>query len=196
MGERRSAVLEIAVHPNTGNDEVVAAVNGFRRTAEATPLSQICREYAASGAPLAEARQMPGRDRPAQSRECRAAEETSRLNRRRTLPAARRLDTAYRRVYELTEEALAARRLGPKPRSASSRNSAPPMRSSWTVCATTIAGCAGRSTKPGAMSRRIRRGRRRGRSAIFSPRRGRQADDAAAVVGDGTGSGAKLPWSA
>ena len=38
--------LEIAVHPNTTDEEIVAAVNGFRRTVESTPLRQLCREFA------------------------------------------------------------------------------------------------------------------------------------------------------
>src|SRR5271170_1012670 len=38
--------LEIALHPNTSDDEVVAAVNGFRRMAGGKPLSQICSEFA------------------------------------------------------------------------------------------------------------------------------------------------------
>jgi hypothetical protein len=37
--------LEVALHPNTSDDEVVAAVNGFRRTARGKPLSQICSEF-------------------------------------------------------------------------------------------------------------------------------------------------------
>lgn len=41
--------LEIAVHPNTSDKEIIAAVHGFRRTAGKTPLAQLCREFA--GAP-------------------------------------------------------------------------------------------------------------------------------------------------
>jgi hypothetical protein len=37
--------LEVAVHPNTSDDEVIAGVNGFRRTADGTPLSEVCREF-------------------------------------------------------------------------------------------------------------------------------------------------------
>ena len=39
--------LEIALHPNTSDEEVIAAVNGFRRTAEGTPLRELCRTLAA-----------------------------------------------------------------------------------------------------------------------------------------------------
>ena len=42
--------LEIAVHPNTTDEEIVAAVNGFRRTVESTPLRQLCREFAGGSA--------------------------------------------------------------------------------------------------------------------------------------------------
>src|SRR5580704_8040259 len=41
--------LEIALHPNTGDDEVIAAVNGFRRVARGKPLSQIRSEFAGKG---------------------------------------------------------------------------------------------------------------------------------------------------
>jgi hypothetical protein len=41
--------LEIALHPNTGDDEIVAAANGFRRIARGTPLSELYTEMAASG---------------------------------------------------------------------------------------------------------------------------------------------------
>ena len=34
--------LEVALHPNTGDCEVLAAVNAFRRTADGTPLTQVC----------------------------------------------------------------------------------------------------------------------------------------------------------
>ena len=38
--------LEIAVHPNTSDEEVLAAVNGFRRTVGKTPLAQLCPDIA------------------------------------------------------------------------------------------------------------------------------------------------------
>jgi hypothetical protein len=102
--------LEVAVHPNTRDDEIVAAVNGFRRTAEGVPLGQVCIEFACGGVPLAELAAM--------------TENLDRLRRenlelRRKLivyeaaqgEAAGRLDVAHRRIYELTEEAAAARLL-------------------------------------------------------------------------------------
>lgn len=46
--------LEVALHPNTGNDEVIAAVNGFRRTADGRRLRDICTALAgAGGGPVA-----------------------------------------------------------------------------------------------------------------------------------------------
>jgi hypothetical protein len=38
--------LELALHPNTADAEVIAGVNGFRRAAAGTPLGEVCREYA------------------------------------------------------------------------------------------------------------------------------------------------------
>jgi septal ring factor EnvC (AmiA/AmiB activator) len=40
--------LEIAVHPATNDGEVLAAINGFRRTAHNAPLRQLCREFSGS----------------------------------------------------------------------------------------------------------------------------------------------------
>ena len=102
--------LEVAVHPHTRDDEVVAAINGFRRTVAGVAVSQVCIEFACGGLPLAELANMKATmerlDR--ENRELRrklAAEETARQE------AAQRLDGAYRRIYELTEEAAAAERL-------------------------------------------------------------------------------------
>src|SRR5216683_1545267 len=44
--------LEVALHPHTSDDEVLAGVNGFRRTADGMPLSQVCGELAGGGLPL------------------------------------------------------------------------------------------------------------------------------------------------
>ena len=38
--------LELALHPNTADAEVIAGVNGFRRAAAGTPLGEVCRDYA------------------------------------------------------------------------------------------------------------------------------------------------------
>lgn len=102
--------LEVAVHPNTRDDEVVAAVNGFRRTAEGVPLSQVCIEFACGGVPLAELAAMKDnldrlRRDNLELRRKLAVDEAAQEE------AARRLDTAHRRIYELTEEAAAAQRM-------------------------------------------------------------------------------------
>lgn len=102
--------LEVAVHPNTSDDEMVAAVNGFRRTVEGLPLSQVCLEFACGGVPLADLARMKdtlerlNRDNLELRRKL-AVEEAAQTN------AARSLDDAYRRIYQLTEEAMAAQRL-------------------------------------------------------------------------------------
>jgi septal ring factor EnvC (AmiA/AmiB activator) len=41
--------LEIAVHPNTSDEEAIAAVRGFRRTARNLSMSQLSRSLAAGG---------------------------------------------------------------------------------------------------------------------------------------------------
>jgi hypothetical protein len=47
--------LEVALHPHTGDDEVIAGVNGFRRTAGGTPLRQICAAFVAAEGPAVSA---------------------------------------------------------------------------------------------------------------------------------------------
>lgn len=42
--------LEVAVHPNTGDEEIIAAINGFRRTAGNAPLRQLCAEFVGASA--------------------------------------------------------------------------------------------------------------------------------------------------
>src|SRR5262245_32450533 len=37
--------LEIAVHPNTSDEEALAAIRGFRRTARDVPMSQLSRAF-------------------------------------------------------------------------------------------------------------------------------------------------------
>jgi hypothetical protein len=102
--------LEVAVHPNTREDEIIAAVNGFRRTVDGLPVSRVCIEFACGGATPAELAEMQAAlerlDR--ENRELRrrlAVEQTAQA------AAAGRLDNAYRRICELTEEAAAAQRL-------------------------------------------------------------------------------------
>jgi hypothetical protein len=101
--------LEVAVHPNTRDDEVIAAVNGFRRTVEGVPLSQICIEFACGGLPLAELTAMKDnldrlRHENLELRRMLSVDEAAQEE------AARRLEAAHRRIYELTEETAAAHR--------------------------------------------------------------------------------------
>lgn len=102
--------LEVATHPNTSDDEVVAAINGFRRTAEGAPLSRICIEVACGGlsptdlAHLKDMLERLNRDNLELRRKL-AVEEAAQAN------SERRLDAAYRRIHELTREAMAAQRV-------------------------------------------------------------------------------------
>ncbi|HWB51796.1 MAG TPA: hypothetical protein VG651_21995 [Stellaceae bacterium] len=102
--------LEAAVHPDTRDDAVIAAVNGFRRIAEAVPLSQICLEFACGGVPLAELAAMK-ESLDHLRHENRALQRKLAVDAAAQSEAAERLDTAHRRIYELTEEAAAAQRL-------------------------------------------------------------------------------------
>jgi hypothetical protein len=103
--------LEVALHPNTGDDEVIAAVNGFRRTADGTPLREICRalvggmypalEVAAAQAPSSDAIERLARE----NRDLRGkldAEERGRL------AATRRLHQVTRQAAKLREDMRAA----------------------------------------------------------------------------------------
>jgi len=95
--------LEIAVHPNTKDEEIVAAINGFRRTASSTPLRQLCREAGggvANGA-FADELQRLARENLALRQKLQDAEE----NRVTTL---KRLHEAERRSDEIGGELLAA----------------------------------------------------------------------------------------
>jgi len=90
--ETATRCLEVALHPNTSDDEVIAAVNGFRRTANGTPLRQVCIELAGGS--------YDGRGR------VEWKEKFDRLNREN-------LDLrhdAEKRICELSDELLAAQR--------------------------------------------------------------------------------------
>ena len=102
--------LEVAVHPNTRDDEVVAAVNGFRRTAEGLPLSQVCIEFACGGVPLADLADMKDTLERLQ-RENRELRRKLVVEEAAQAAAGQRLDAAYQRICELTEEAAAAQRV-------------------------------------------------------------------------------------
>lgn len=101
--------LEVALHPNTSDDEVIAGVNGFRRTAAGMPLGDICRALAAT----------EERDRHRNVDAVRWRAKLDRLNRENIQlrlrleaeqrDAAQRLGEAERRVRDLTDDVTAAR---------------------------------------------------------------------------------------
>ncbi len=106
--------LEIAVHPNTSDEEIVAAVRGFQRTAGETPLTELCREFA--GAPghllsrldqlnranLALRRKIDDveAERVAAVRDLQAAEQRTREVDSELLAAEHRADIAEQRLAE------------------------------------------------------------------------------------------------
>lgn len=101
--------LEIALHPNTSDDEVLAAVNGFRRTAGATPLSEVCAGFAHDNAHVADLAEWTARF-------TRLSRENQELRRRLDLAQTQRLDGSRetdrsgQRLQEMSEELLAAQR--------------------------------------------------------------------------------------
>jgi len=101
--------LEVAVDPNTSDDEVVAAVNRFRQTAEGTPLADICAELAGARLSLADLAVV-------KDTLDRLNRENGELRRKLAIgeaaqgSTARHLDGAFRRIQELTEELAEARR--------------------------------------------------------------------------------------
>jgi hypothetical protein len=115
-GETAIRCLEIALHPNTADDEVVAAVNGFRRMAGGKPLSQICSEFAGKGdnrhSPTAETwreqldRLSRENFRLRQQAEQRVRDETKELAtaRRRAGAAEQRLAELQSSVDDLSDE--------------------------------------------------------------------------------------------
>ncbi|HXO03077.1 MAG TPA: hypothetical protein VN900_13540 [Stellaceae bacterium] len=98
--------LEIAAHPNTNDEEVIAAINGFRRTADGTPLSRLCREFAKTG--------LDGEAPEWQDRLDRVAQENLELRRKieeiegSRNAALQQLREAERRTQEIGEALLAA----------------------------------------------------------------------------------------
>jgi hypothetical protein len=89
--------LEIALHPNTSDDEVLAAVNGFRRTAGNTPLSDICGGFVRDNARVGDLAEWT-------ERFARLSRENLELRRRLDLAKTQRLDGASE--GDATEERL------------------------------------------------------------------------------------------
>jgi septal ring factor EnvC (AmiA/AmiB activator) len=98
--------LEIAVHPGTNDREVIAAINGFRRTAHNAPLRQLCREFA--GAPSSGTNAVAADELQRLSREnlaLRQKLEEADTSRKALL---QRLHDAERHSDEIGEELVAA----------------------------------------------------------------------------------------
>jgi len=97
--------LEIAVHPATDDREVLAAINGFRRTAQNTSLRQLCGEFAGSpsGGPSAIADEL--RRLARENLALRQKLEEAESSRKATL---QRLHDTERRSGEIGETLLAA----------------------------------------------------------------------------------------
>jgi hypothetical protein len=103
--------LEIAVHPNTSNEEIIAAINGFRRTADNAPLSQVCRELAGAGAAAPRAPTVPEAGKQTLDRLTREnlelRQKVEAIEDSRTA-ALRRLGEAEQRADEIGSELVAA----------------------------------------------------------------------------------------
>jgi hypothetical protein len=91
--------LEVALHPHTGDDEVIAGVNGFRRTADGTPLSEVCAALAGTerAAAAAEAAERLNRE----NADLRRKLETEQAGQSENM---RRLRAAERLVLDLSAE--------------------------------------------------------------------------------------------
>jgi hypothetical protein len=104
--------LEVALHPHTSDGEVIAAVNGFRRTAAGIPLRDICAAFTAGtdadGAAAAEVALWRLKLERLQQDYRALQRRLDRAESRRT-EAERRAETAERAVRVLQEELAASR---------------------------------------------------------------------------------------
>jgi len=105
--------LEIALHPGTSDEETLAAVNGYRRTAGDMPLSEMLRDYAAPAPavtkPSAEAAQW--REKYAKSRrDYMELRRRLKAEREERVATTHRLSEAEDRIRALGEELRANRR--------------------------------------------------------------------------------------
>jgi hypothetical protein len=107
--------LEVALHPNTGDDEVIAAIHGFRRIVAGSTLRGICTELAgtlrANAATASteemrlsgEVRELRGRLATAEQRQADALEALA--------EAQRQLGEAHQETQRTRDEAAAGARL-------------------------------------------------------------------------------------
>jgi len=95
--------LEIAVHPNTSDEEALAAVRGFRRTVGKTPLVELCQEFASAPGHLLGRLDQLNRANLELQRRIEAADADR-------IAAMQNLKAAERRWRETDEELRAAER--------------------------------------------------------------------------------------
>ena len=101
--------LEIALHPNTRDEEIVAAVHGFRRTVGTASFPEICLEFARTNDPQGCAPEWHqqlhrlGRENLALQRDIEALRNLESLT-------GSRISEANERIRELEDELDAARR--------------------------------------------------------------------------------------
>jgi hypothetical protein len=102
------------LHSNTSDDEVLAAVNGFRRTAGSTPLSEVCAEFTHDNTHVADLAEWTARF-------VRLSRENLELRQRLDRSTTQRIDGARepgevarrlhdQRLREMSEELLAVQR--------------------------------------------------------------------------------------
>lgn len=92
--------LEVAVHPNTSDEEILAAVRGFRRTAGRMPIAQLCRAFAGAPDHVLSRLDQLNRANLALRRKVEEAEASR-------IAALRNLQAVERRAQETAEELLA-----------------------------------------------------------------------------------------
>jgi septal ring factor EnvC (AmiA/AmiB activator) len=103
--------LEVALHPNTDDDQVIAAVNGFRRITRGMLLREVCSNFVGANCPHpGAAADAPGWQEQAdrvnrENRDLRRALEAEKAGR---IMALYRLQKAEQRIRELGEELLTA----------------------------------------------------------------------------------------
>ena len=102
--------LEIAVHPNTEDQEVVAAVAGFRRTMNGTPLRQLMQRLGAavSGGSIADELRRVARENQTLLQKIQAAEDDRTATFKRLRDAERRADAVGGELIAAEQRAEAA----------------------------------------------------------------------------------------
>ncbi len=102
--------LEIALHPNTSDDEVLAAVNGFRRTAGNTPLSEVCVGFAQENTHIADLAEWTARFARLSRENLELRQRLDQAGKTQRIDTIRPADDTERRQHEINEELLATQR--------------------------------------------------------------------------------------